>query len=391
MADLAAPTLQFDSSCECARREVALPRTLPAIGDDFDWMVRDFEGFTRFMREDLEARVPERRRWTAADLEIVLVEAFAAVLDQLSDMLDRVAAEATLETARRPESVRRLLALIGHDALHEAHVRNPEIETSEHLERLWEREPERMEEARRAGPRAVHAQRRMVSLEDYAVRLEEHPLVNRARAALAWGGSWPVVQLAVTLDNDRSLDADPFTGLDPGEAQRLKDKVAKFHAERGLPPLEEFPAEGGFRMLLQSYLEAYRMLGQEVRLQDATIVGIELALSIRLRANYFQSEVRREIERVLGRGPDGFFRPGRLRFGEDLHSADIIQAVMGIDGVETVCVNRFKRLGPQFADESQSGRIVLSGLEIAVCDNDPRNEKRHRGYFRLSLHAGRAG
>ena len=86
------------------------------LGDDFDWLVRDYDSFRRFMLEELAARFPERTRWTPADMEVVLVEVLAAVLDQLSDMLDRVATESYLETARRPETVRRLLALIGFDA-----------------------------------------------------------------------------------------------------------------------------------------------------------------------------------------------------------------------------------------------------------------------------------
>lgn len=383
MAELERSTLRFQDSCrECARREVALPAALPAIGDDFDWMVRDFESFRRFMLEDLAARFPERTRWTPADLEVVLVEAFAAVLDQLSDMLDRVAAETALETARRPDSVRRLLGLIGYDAVHAEGVADPEA-----LKALWEREPERMEVARRAGPRAVHTQRRMVSLTDYAERVEAHPLVNRAHAAVAWNGAWNVVRVAVTLSEDGALDDDAFAGApDP---TRLREEVEAFHGEHGLPALADFPANPSFRMLLHPYIEAYRMLGQEVELQDAELLGIELTLSIRVRPNYFQSEVRRAAEEALGRGPTGFFRPGRLRFGEDLHIADIIQALMALDGVENVCVNRFKRLGRQFPDEAAGGRITLTGLEIGVCDNDPRHPE--RGYFRLTLHGGDAG
>ncbi|MFL6621169.1 MAG: hypothetical protein ACJ8J7_03585 [Sulfurifustaceae bacterium] len=383
MAELPRPELRFEDSCrQCARRDVALPQPLPEIGDDFDWMVRDFEGFRRFMLEDLAARFPERTRWTPADLEVVLVEAFAAVLDQLSDMLDRVASESVLETARRPDSVRRLLALIGYDAV----LAEGAADANE-LKRLWEREPDRMEAARSAGPRSVHAQRRMVSLEDYATQLEAHPLVNRAQATLAWGGSWPVIHVAVTLLQDRALDDDAFAAApDPA---RLRADVEAFHRDRELPPLADFPANPSFRILLHAYLEAYRMLGQELKLQDADLVGIELALSIRVRDNYFQSEVRRALEEALGRGPTGFFRPGRLRFGEDLHIANIIQTLMALDGVENVCVNRFKRLGSQFADESVGGRIVLTGLEIAVCDNDPAHPE--RGFFRLTLHGGRAG
>src|SRR5262249_7600708 len=301
MAELPRATLEFGTNCrDCARREVKLPPALPEIGDDFDWLVRDYDGFRRFMLEDLAARFPERTRWTPADLEVVLVEAFAAALDQLSDMLDRVSAEAALETARRPDSVVRLLSLIGDDPAGGDPAKRAELSA------LWEREPERMEAARRAGPAAVHTQRRMVSLEDYAVRLEDHPLVNRAQAAYEWDGSWPLVRVAVTLANDKDLDGDPFaTPLSADEIVRLRAAGGAFHARRGPPPLSEFPEAPTFRALLYPYLEAFRMLGQEVKLQNADLVGIELALSIRLRAGYFESEVRRALEEALGRGPTG--------------------------------------------------------------------------------------
>lgn len=386
MAELPRPHLHFDRSCRtCAVREVQLPPPLPHIGDDFDWLVRDYDGFRRFMMEDLAARFPERTRWTSADLEVVLVEAFATVLDQLSDMLDRVAAEATLETARRPQSVRQLLRLIGYDAVH-----SEGAESEQALDELWQREPQRMDAVRREGPRTVHAQRRMVSLQDYAVRLEEHPLVERAHAAIGWGGAWPVVHVALMLSHNARLSDNPFAPpLTPEAIEELKASFNRFHREHGLPTLDAFAGTPSTCVLLQPYVEALRMLGQEVRLQDAEPIGIELALSIRVRPNYFQSEVRRDAERVLGRGSGGFFLPGRLRFGEDLHVADIVQALMALDGVENVCVNRFKRLGLQFPDESARGVIVLSGLEIAVCDNDPDNPE--RGYMRFTLHGGRAG
>jgi len=386
MAELEQPSLRFDTSCRaCAQRIVPLPAALPQVGDDFDWQVRDFDGFRRFMLEDLAARFPERQRWTAADLEVVLTEAFAAVLDELSDMLDRVAAEATLETARRPDSVYRLLSLVGYDPT-EGHPENRDA-----LLAQWEQDPNRMEAARRAGPRAIHTQRRMVSLDDYATRLEEHPLVNRAQAAYEWGGSWPLVRVAVTLSNDDRLDDNPFAAppLTAEEAARLSAAVNDFNDQRGLPTLDEFHGTPSFRALLYPYVEGFRMLGQEAKLQDADLVGIELSLSIQVRPNYFQSEVRRAAEEALGRGPTGFFHPGRLRFGEDLHIADIIQALMALDGMENVCVNRFKRLGTQYPDESARGVVALDGLEIAVCDNDTANPE--RGFFRLALHGGHPG
>ncbi len=393
MAELPRAKLIFDGTCpDCGRRETALPVPLPAVGDDFDWRLRDYDGFRLFMLEELAARFPERRRWTPADLEVVLVEALAAVLDQLSDMLDRVSSEAFLETARRPESVRRLLAMIGFDAVQQALAdgqitldATAERSPAEALDLFWLRHPHAMEAARVAGPRAVHTPRRMVTIDDHARRLEDHPLVLRAHAEGTWTGSWTTLRLAVICWDNRRLDA---AGLDyPYELRRA---VADFHRRRGLSvPALEAGEPPSIRAVLRPYLDAYRMAGQEVILEDARPVGIALALSIRLGPTYFRSEIRRAVGQALGRGPGGFFQPGRLRFGEDLHAGDVIQAVMALDGVKSVCLRRFKRLGRRFPDRSASGTIELTGLEVALCDNDPARPE--RGTWRLRLYGGLEG
>lgn len=131
------------------------------------------------------------------------------------------------------------------------------------------------------------------------------------------------------------------------------------------------------------------MVGQPVELAPAVEVGVVLFVSVQVGPHHFQSEVRRAVEQALGTGADGFFRPGRLRFGEDLWASDIVQALVRLDGVENVCLNRFKRLGDRFPDQAASGRIPLDGLEVAVCDNRP--DAPARGHFRLTLNGGRRG
>lgn len=386
--------LEYPGGCpDCGRRRVELPQVLPEIGDDFDWDLRDYDGFRLFMLEALVARFPERQRWTPADLEVVLAEILAAQLDKLSDMLDRVAAEFALETARRPETVRRLLTLIGYDALRLAQdLAEPPFDRPpaagdtrsdiERLEQYWLDHPERMQLARLAGPRAIRQQRRMVTLEDFANRLEEHPLVERAHAWEGWSGSWQVIHVAVIPALRRDLDA---TGAWP---PALADATLRFHAELGLP-LPPLAAGPSLRSILLPYVEAYRMAGQAVELARAVEVGIVMALSIQVAANHYQSEVRDAVAQALGTGPGGFFAPGRLRFGEDLWASDIVQALMALGGVTNVCLNRFKRLGDRFPDQAGSGRIALDGLEVAVCDNQPGAPA--RGYFRLALHGGLRG
>lgn len=412
MAETPVPKLVFRDGCpDCGERRVEPPKPLPRIGDDFDWRVRDYDGFREFMRGELVARYPERSRWTAADVEVVLVESLAAILDELSDELDRVTAEAFLDTARRPQSVRRLLALIGYDAVEQAwsrrdapfdgprgpdetwpdEAKRPDRESR--LDAYWLAHPHRMHAARIEGPRRIDTQRRMVTLADHAIRLEEHPLVERAQARERWAGSWSRIEIAVVPWRQRDLDAWwEGEGVEPSESEHVNDemweRVSGFHSERGIP-LVDRDAQPSIRSILRSYLDAYRMAGRQVLLERAVEVGIMFSASIQVDPNYFRSEVRRAVERALGTGPGGFFQHGRLRFGEDLHAGDLFQVLMRLDGVENVCLNRFKRLGDRFPDQSESGRIVLSGLEVAVCDNLPTDP--NRGYYYLKLSGGRTG
>jgi hypothetical protein len=385
MADTPVQDLEFQGQCpDCGSRRVELPRALPSIGDDFDWRVRDFDGFRVFLLEELAARFPERTRWTPADVEVTLIEALSAVLDQLSDTLDRVASEAYLETARRPESVRRLLKMIGADPLGPGFDEPPAERRGREqaLESYWQSHPEAMEAARRAGPLEIRRQRRMVTTDDYANRLSDHPLVLRAHAWTDWSGSWTTVHVAVVAWEEHALDDAP------DYPQDLMDEVDAFHRERGLPvPLWS----GGptLRQVLGLYLGAYRMAGQEVLLENAVPVGVILALTIVVDERFFRSEVRRAVEQALGRGPGSFFEPGRLRFGEDLHASDLFEALMGVEGVLDITLDRFKRVGAAHPDRSAEGVIQLRGLEVAVCDNDPARPG--RGYFRLDLCGGRRG
>lgn len=388
MADTPEIKLHFRGSCpDCGVREVHLPAPLADIDDDFDWQVRDYNSFRMFMLEELAARFPERKRWTPVDLEVVLIEVMATILDQLSDMTDRVVAEAYLETARRPETVRQLLKFIGYDAVAVAQSKNQISGSStddnsiKALEDFWRGYPHAMEQARRAGPREIHTQKRMVTTEDYAVRLREHPLVLHVHAWSEWTGSWFTIHLAVITWDNKKLDE---TTTYPNE---VKDEILSFHKRVGIS-LPQIPLQTG-RVILRPYIDAFRMVGQEVELQDPVYIGIYMSFSIKVAANFFQSEMRHAIAQVIGYGPGGFFEPGRIGFGEDLYASDVIEALMALDGIEHVCLNRFKRIGSQYSDRAEDGFIPLDSLEVALCNNDAGEPS--KGYYRLKLHGGRRG
>jgi hypothetical protein len=391
VADAPTTEVVFPGGTPDPGRRVAhgLPRPLPEIGDDFDWITRDYDGFRLFMMEELAARVPERQRWTPADLETVLVEALASALDQLSDRADRVAAEAYLPTARRPESVRRLLQYIGYDAVHVALATgdikpDPNRDSAAVLDAAWLANPPMMEAARAAGVRAIHDQNRMVTAEDHGSQLELHPAVQRAGGVAEWGGAWSVVRVGVLPVVDRPID-EKWSADDRASLQAAVDA---FHVGRDVPPVV-WNADTTTRSVLTPYIERLRMVGQPVLLEDAVRVGIMMALSVRVRDNHFQSEVRDAIDRALGTGHDGFFAPERIKFGDVLHLSDVVQTLMAVDGVAVASVNRFKRVGQRWPDQVVAGRIVLHGIEFASCDND--HARPERGYYILVLHGGRIG
>lgn len=476
MAKVPEPLLSFDNRCgescgDCGQRQVQLPRPLPAIGDDFDWLQRDYDGFRLAMLEELAGRFPERSRWTPADLEVILVEAMAVVLDQISDGLDRAQSEAYLDTARRPDSLRRLLGLIGYDAVREDYplswsdaalvkhllafkgwpvadltfapdltrgdnllrllqwlgqpagalgpnptlaaraterqflqllgfdadnlrealdleIPSHRLFASQQLEQRWYAYPQLMDVARAAGPAAVHVNRRMVTLKDYRERSEDHPLVMRAAASSRWTGSWTTLELVLVLAENGELDEPIAARIPADELEVLQQAVDDFHWAEQLPSVD-WQLQPSFRSVINAYVDRYRMTGQEVWLRDATPVGLYLSLSVRVDNNYFQSEVRQAVAQALGTEPGGFFEPGRLAFGQDIYASDLIETLMALDGVTAVCLNRFKRVGDRYPDESGSGVIKLEGMEIARCDN--QMGKPAKGYWRLTLHGGQHG
>lgn len=410
MADTPAQTLRFDlvGCLDCGRRIADLPEPLPEIGDDFDWRARDYDALRVFMLEELIARFPERLRWTPADLEVVIIEVLAALADHMSDMADRAAQEGTLETARRPNSVRRLLRFIDYDAARVAVAAGlipfgPSAETDAdrdtRLEQFWFDNPFAMDQARREGPQHIFEQERMVTLADCSARVDDHPLVVRANVSSSWTGSWDTLSLAIILPDTAWRLDESFTTIDPPLGDRdaidaanrriakLKADIQSFHAVHGLavPDLIREPLPT-FRSILSGFIEAYRMVGQPVVLLDATPVGIAIVVSLIIRPAFYQSEIRSAAEAALGKGPEGFFAAGRLRFGEDVFASDVLARLMNIEGVENVCLIRFKRVGNEYRDQSELGRIQLNGLEIAVCDND--HGKPGRGYFSIILHGG---
>ena len=311
MAELPAPTLSFPGiPPDVGQRTAHPPDPLPPVGDDFDWQLRDLRQF-----QHVHAGGARGALFRTGALGPRLTSNSSSprrsrrCFDQLSDMLDRVSSEAYLETARRPESVRRLLSMIGYDAVVAASRRSNQEHDSlapqDVLERYWLANPSALGAARRAGPPAVRTQRRMVSLSDYAAQLEHHPLVRRA-------GAWsPGV-----ARGPRPHPHPRLAGLRPrpdrNRLRRIEVDVKDFHQALGLPlPPLSAAAPPPIREVLNPYLDAYRMAGQEVTLETATRVPLQIALTVGMSDNYFHSEMRLAVAQALGTTRQGCSRQAR--------------------------------------------------------------------------------
>ncbi len=388
MADKPPVTLKFsNSSPDPGKRTVDLPKPLPGIGNDFDWTARDFTGFRDFMLQELMTRFPQRKRWTAADVEVTIIEALAAALDGLSDMADRALSEGFLQSAQKQESLYRWLRLIGYDGF--ADEGGNQLSKEEIFKRWNNRFL--MEHDRLAAPAHLTVQQRMVSLADIKRTIESHPLVIQADVIVAGNGLRPAIMVAVCGWNDMKLDDHvKFDSVGTNKQQTIdymKEKIETYHSKNGiyLPSLDMKPT---MRRLLEFVVDKYRIAGQRIFLSDALKASIDLSFTVHLEHTYFRSEIRTEIVRVLGRGPTGFFRRGGLGLGQDLRLGDIYQQLTAIDGVIHVDVKRFGRSGDRYADCTSQGFVPVASDEYAVCDNDP--DHKENGSLTIDFTGGRS-
>jgi hypothetical protein len=420
MAEMKDSIVNFSGGCtDCGDRSAVLPIPLPGVDDDFDWKVRDYDSFRLFMMQELAYRFPERERWTPADMEAVIVELLAAALDRASHALDVVQAERYLETARRPQSVRRLLQLIGYDAVTrtdpiklaalppgdeqdteaerlERYRRLTPAEQAKRLEQYWCLNPAEMEAAREEGPRVTGEVRRMVTLADHQSLLEEHPLVSRARARSVWSGAWNTILVSTLLSipeligEKNPLDAPLHTESSPADVPSEMDDeqwraVETYHRVQNLGELPPVTEDLTARQILRVVIEQNRMLGTEVFLEQAKKAAVTFVLSVRARKGFFRSELKQALHQRFVADKGGFFEPGGLGFGEDLFASDIIEAAMEVEGVAIACLNQFKRVGA-YPDRTAAGVIEIADDEFAMCANDSLTPE--KGTYRIVVNAG---
>jgi hypothetical protein len=245
---------------------------------------------------------------------------------------------------------------IGVDALTHIVSDNPNIESIRNpLAAQGGTNPESIEHVRQLAPSAFRVQERAVTAQDYADIAGRHPEVQRAAATFRWTGSWRTVFVAV----------DRAGGL---------------------------PVDDAFKTSLLQPLDAFRMAGDGLEIDEPHFVSLEIAMVVQVQPENQRSDVERALlgifnNRVAADGTRGVFHPDNFTFGQTVYSSPLYAAARRLAGVSSVQITTFRRQYNPASDAAPTGALPMGRLEIARLDNDPNFPE--RGVFRLFLEGGK--
>lgn len=199
--------------------------------------------------------------------------------------------------------------------------------------------PESMEEVRQFAPQAFRTQERAVTEADYVEKTELHPQVQKALAVFRWTGSWHTVFLTIDRRNDK-------------------------------------PVDEAFKQEILNHLERYRLAGYDLEIRSPQFVPLEIEIQVCVKPGYFSSNIKNTLQSIFsrqefGNGIRGFFHPDAFTFGQPLYVSAIIERAMQVEGVGSVSLKTFKRLGRVAAQEISKGVLQPASDEIIRLDNDP--------------------
>jgi len=199
-------------------------------------------------------------------------------------------------------------------------------------------DPEPVAEVKMLAPTAFRRDlQRAITGEDYATLAQylrypvRNPRVQGAAGSLVWTGSWYEADVAI----------DPF---------------GTSHLARPL------------RKSITRILGRYRRMGHDLRVEGARPVPLRLDVALCIKPDYLRAHVLAAAKVTLA----NFFDPDNLTFGEAVFISQIIAAVMAVDGVAEVEIQRLERMATKTPEPPpENGILPLAPNEIARLDNDP--------------------
>jgi hypothetical protein len=215
-------------------------------------------------------------------------------------------------------------------------------------------DPETTLHIQQYAPFSFETQLRCVTAADYTAMAETLPGVEQALGSLRWTGSWYTAFVSV----------EPATTW----SKALKKSIKKS-------------------------LNGMRMMGTDLKVEQADLVGLNIALTICVAPGFFQGDVYAAVWQVLVTGDSCLGTPGLLnsenfRFGVTVYASPFIAAAQNVPGVISVQLTTFARqdsLPPP--GTTPPVFLQMAPQEIPCCDNDP-NHLDH-GILTLTLDGGK--
>jgi hypothetical protein len=192
----------------------------------------------------------------------------------------------------------------------------------------------------------------------------------------------------------------PFRRLQGAKAA-LRWTGSWYEAGIAVDPLGQGEADAALTTEIESYLDPYRRVGHDLRVESGRYVALDLALYVCVAPDVVRGQVAARLHQVLGSrvSPDGslgLFHPDNLGFGTDLSVSRIIAAVQVVPGVTSVRIMRLRRyrvgeqaMRPDDPPEPlpSGGILAFSAFEIPRLDDDPSVPE--NGRVTLHMRGGR--
>ncbi len=216
-------------------------------------------------------------------------------------------------------------------------------------------DPEDMNHIVAYAPFSYSTQLRCVTADDYGAAASQLPGIREARGTLRWTGSWYTA----------------FASVDP--VATITTTLVK---------------------QTESSLNLLRMMGTDLSVEGALLVGLRIEMEICVDPAHFQGDVYDALMNLFITGDRCNGQPGLLNstnftFGETVYASALIAAAQSVEGVRAATLTAFARMDAPTGtpDGVAQGYLTMGRLEIPRCDNDP-NHLDH-GIFLLHMDGGK--
>jgi len=216
-------------------------------------------------------------------------------------------------------------------------------------------DPEDMGHIVQYAPFSYQSQLRCVTEADYGQAAMQSKAIREARGTLRWTGSWYTA--FVSIDPASSMTANLI-----GDTKRS--------------------------------LSVVRMMGTDLAVEAAKVVGLRIEMEICVSPDHFQGEIYEALLHVFitgdrCNGKSGLLNAANFSFGETVYASPFIAAAQAVEGVRSATMTVFTRMDAPIGavDGVARGYLTMGRLEIPRCDNDP-NHLDH-GIFLLRMDGGK--